>query len=133
LPLVKVNSRTVCMAETEKKKRILVVDDHPGVLKFIEIDLKLRGFEVFSATSGKETLELVRSAKPDIVLLDMIMPDMDGFELLKELRTFSDLPVIAFSASPGNQDPALQSGADDFVHKPFDPDDMSRRIMELLK
>jgi two-component system KDP operon response regulator KdpE len=133
LPLVKVNSRTVGMAETEKKKRILVVDDHPGVLKFIEIDLKLRGFEVFSATSGKETLELVRSAKPDIVLLDMIMPDMDGFELLKELRTFSDLPVIAFSASPGNQDPALQSGADDFVHKPFDPDDMSRRIMELLK
>jgi DNA-binding response OmpR family regulator len=121
------------MAEKGKKKRVLVVDDHPGVLKFIEIDLKLRGFEVFSAVSGKKALELVKSVAPDILLLDMIMPDMDGFEILKELRTFSDLPVIAFSASPGNQDPALTSGADEFVHKPFDPDDMSRRIRELLK
>jgi two-component system KDP operon response regulator KdpE len=121
------------MAETEKKKRVLIVDDHPGVLKFIEIDLKLRGFEVVSALSGKNALELVKSARPDIVLLDMILPDIDGFEVLKELRTFTDLPVIAFSASPGNQDPALHSGADEFVHKPFDPDDMCRRIRALLK
>jgi DNA-binding response OmpR family regulator len=121
------------MAETKKKNLVLVIDDHPGVLKFIEIDLKLRGFEVVTALSGKEALALVKSARPDIILLDMIMPDMDGFQMLKELRTFSGLPVIAFSASPGNQDPALQSGADDFVHKPFDPDNMSRRIKELLK
>jgi two-component system, OmpR family, KDP operon response regulator KdpE len=121
------------MAKTEKKKRVLVVDDHPGVLKFIEIDLKLRGFKVISARSGKEGLELVKSTKPDIVLLDMIMPGMDGFEILKEMRAFTDLPVIAFSASPGNQDQALRLGADDFVHKPFDSDDMARRIRALLK
>ena len=117
----------------EKKQRILVVDDHPGVLRFIEIDLKLRGFEVFSATSGKQALELMNSIKPDIALLDMIMPGISGFEILKELRSFTDMPVIAFSASPGNQDQALQLGASDFVHKPFDPDDMARKIRVLLK
>jgi DNA-binding response OmpR family regulator len=121
------------MSETKKKTRVLVVDDHPGVLKFIEIDLKLRGFEVFSALSGKEALALVKSAGPDIVLLDMIMPAMNGFDTLKELRTFSGLPVIAFSASPGNQEEALRLGANDFVHKPFNPDDMARKIRAFLK
>ena len=69
---------------------------------------------------------------PDIVLLDIIMPDMDGFEVLQELRSFTDIPVIAFSASPANEDQALALGADDFVHKPFDSDDMARRIRALL-
>jgi two-component system KDP operon response regulator KdpE len=121
------------MTKAEKKKRVLVVDDHYKVLTFIEIDLKLRGFEVVSASSGKEAIEMVNSAKPDIMLLDMIMPDMDGFEVLKELRSFTDLPVIAFSANPGNQDPAIRLGANDFMHKPFDPDDMVRRIRVLLR
>ena len=120
------------MTGAEKKKLVLVVDDHPKVLKFIEIDLKLRGFEVLSTTSGKEGLELVKSRKPDIVLLDMIMPGIDGFGMLKALRTFTDLPIIAFSASAGNQDEAMRLGADDFVHKPFDPDDMARRIKAFL-
>lgn len=121
------------MAEPAKKKRVLVVDDHPKVLKFIEIDLKLRGFDVLSTTSGAVALELVKTRKPDIVLLDMIMPGIDGFMMLKELRTFTDLPVIAFSASPGNQDEAMRLGANDFVHKPFDPDDMARRIKMFLE
>jgi two-component system KDP operon response regulator KdpE len=117
----------------DNRKLILVVDDHPKVLKFIEIDLKLRGFEVISTTSGKEALELARSRKPDVVLLDMIMPGIDGFEMLKQLRIFTDLPVIAFSASSENQDEAMRLGANDFMHKPFDPDDMARRILEFLK
>jgi DNA-binding response OmpR family regulator len=121
------------MTEVKKKKRVLVVDDHPQVLKFIEIDLKLRGFEVFSTGTGNGALDLIRSANPDIMLLDMIMPGMDGFEVLKKLRTFSNLPVIAFSASPGNEDPAMSAGANDFVHKPFDPDDMVKTIERLLE
>jgi two-component system KDP operon response regulator KdpE len=121
------------MSQAGEKQCILVVDDHAKVLKFIEIDLKLRGFRVCCATSGEEALELIIREKPDMVLLDMIMPGMDGFEILKELRSFTDLPVIAFSASPGNQDEALRLGANDFMHKPFDPDEMVRRIRAFLK
>jgi DNA-binding response OmpR family regulator len=115
-----------------KKQCVLVVDDHPKVLRFIEIDLKIRGFEVVTTTSGSEALELVKSAKPDIVLLDIIMPEMDGFEVLKKLRDFTQLPVIAFSASPGNYHDAMRLGADDFMPKPFQPDEMASRIKALL-
>ena len=119
--------------EAEKRQCVLVVDDQPKVLRFVEVGLKLRGFKVITTTSGEEALELVKSAKPDIMLLDIIMPGIDGFEVLKELRTFTKLPVIAFSASPGNQDEALRLGANDFMHKPFDPDDMVRKIKALLQ
>jgi len=111
---------------------VLVVDDHPKVLRFIEIDLKLRGFEVVTTNSGSEALELVKSGKPDIVLLDIIMPGMDGFEVLKKLRDFTQLPVIAFSASPGNYQDAVRLGANDFMAKPFQPDEMVKRIKALL-
>lgn len=121
------------MIKAAKRQRVLVVDDHPKVLKFVEIDLKLRGYEVVTATSGQEALELVRSVKPDIMLLDIVMPEMDGFEVLKNLRAFTRLPVIAFSASHGNCDDAVHLGADDFMTKPFRPDDLVRRIEALLK
>ncbi len=117
---------------TEKKQCVLVVDDHPRVLRFIEIDLKLRGFEVITTTSGGEALELIKSKKPDIMLLDIIMPEMDGFEVLKTLRAFSHLPVIAFSASHASQDDAIRLGANDFITKPFHPDEMARRIGALI-
>lgn len=120
------------MNDTQKKKRVLVVDDHPKVLRFIEIDLKLRGFDVVTTTSGEEALELVKSARPDIMLLDIVMPGMDGLEVLKKLRGFTQLPVITFSASPGNHDDAIRLGADDFMPKPFDPNGMVRRIEALL-
>lgn len=120
------------MSETKEKQCVLVVDDHPKVLRFIEIGLQLRGYEVVCTTSGQEALDLVKSAKPDIMLLDIIMPGIDGFEVLKELRTFTDLPVIAFSASPGNDDRAMQLGANDFMPKPFNADEMVRRIKRLL-
>jgi DNA-binding response OmpR family regulator len=120
------------MSESKKRRCVLVVDDHPKVLRFIEIDLKLRGFEVISTTSGQKAIELVQSAEPDIMLLDIIMPEMDGFQVLEELRTFTQLPVIAFSASPGNYDGAIRLGANDFMTKPFDPDEVARRIEAIL-
>ena len=120
------------MNRAEKKQRVLVVDDHPKVLRFIEIDLKLRGVEVITVTSGKKALEMLEVAEPDIMLLDIVMPEMDGFEVLKKLRTFTRLPVIAFSASPGSHDDALEQGADDFMAKPFRPDEMVGKIEALL-
>ena len=118
--------------EGNKKQCVLVVDDHPKVLRFIEIDLKLRGFEVITTTSGSQALELVESAKPDIMLLDIVMPGMDGFEVLKKLREFTQLPVIAFSASPGNYHDSVRLGANDFMPKPFQPDEMASKIKSLL-
>jgi len=116
----------------EEKKLVLVVDDEPKVLRFIEISLKLNGFEAILATSGEEAIELIYSQKPHIVLLDIVMPGMDGLEVIRQLRTFSSTPVIAFSASAVNHDDALRLGADDFVAKPFDLDEMIDKIRELL-
>lgn len=118
--------------QAKKRCCVLVVDDHAKVLRFIEIDLKLRGFEVITTTSGLKALELVKSAKPNIMLLDIIMPEIDGMEVLRRLRAFTQLPVIAFSASPETQQEALQLGANDFMTKPFRPDDMVKRIEALL-
>jgi two-component system, OmpR family, KDP operon response regulator KdpE len=120
------------MSVVEKKKTVLVVDDQPKLIRFIEISLKLAGFDVISATSGEEALNLVRSANPDIILLDILMPGMDGFQVLRQLRTFSQVPVIAFSASPANREPATRLGANDFMPKPFQPEEMLRRIEALL-
>ena len=120
------------MNKSAKRQLVLVVDDHPKVLRFIEIDLKLRGFEVITATSGQRALELVESTRPDIMLRDIVMPEMDGFEILQRLRGFTQLPVVAFSASPGNHDEAIRLGASDFMPKPFNPNEMARRISALL-
>ena len=115
-----------------RKKRVLVVDDQPRVTRFVEIFLKLKGFDVISTTSGREALELVVSRQPDIMLLDIIMPEMDGFEVMRRLRTFSMIPVIAISASPGKHRGAEAIGADDFLPKPFQTEDMLKRINRLL-
>jgi two-component system KDP operon response regulator KdpE len=117
---------------TTKKQCVLVVDDHPKVLKFIEIDLKLRGYEVITTGSGEDALKLVKLANPDIMLLDIIMPGIDGFEVLRQLRHFSRLPVITFSASASNYQEALELGANDFLTKPFQPDEMVGRIKALI-
>ncbi len=121
------------MTGTKNKKRILVVDDQPGVRAFIQIDLRLRGFDVVCAGSGEEALKIVKAEEPDIMLLDILMPGMSGLDVLKELRHFTKMPVIAFSASPENREPAMQAGATQFMHKPFDPDDMARKIEALVK
>jgi DNA-binding response OmpR family regulator len=121
------------MNEINRKQRVLVVDDHPKVLRFIEIDLKLRGYEVKTTVSGEDALEMIKTDAPDILLLDIIMPGIDGFEVLKELRTFSKLPVITFSASSANYSEAMRLGASDFIAKPFEPDEMEKRIKTLLR
>jgi DNA-binding response OmpR family regulator len=103
-------------------KRVLVVDDEPGIVKILKIKLKLHGYEVFGATSGAEAVELARIENPDLILLDILMPGMNGVEVLERVRTFSKVPVIVLTAKPDGVKVAMSMGADGFVAKPFDPD-----------
>ena len=116
-----------------KRPLVLVVDDHQQVLRFIEINLKLHGFEVITTTSGVEALAIIDVEKPDIMLLDIVMPLIDGFEVLRRLRLFNELPVIAFSASISNCANAIKLGANAFVSKPFNVNDLAGKIRAFLR
>ena len=114
-------------------KKILLVDDHTGVLRLLAIELKLEGYDIVTAVNGKEALELIyNGSPPDLVVLDIVMPVMNGFEVLARLREYSRLPVIVHSFDESNKERALKSGADDFVLKPFDPDELLKKIRRLL-
>lgn len=113
-------------------KKILLVDDEKAILKFLSIKLRISGYDVVTAPGGQEALDLVKSECPDIMLLDVIMPGIDGFAVLARLRNFSELPVIVFSARPENAQKALSLGANDFIAKPLDVDDLVKRIEILL-
>jgi DNA-binding response OmpR family regulator len=116
----------------ETKKRVLVVDDEPGIIQFVKINLALAGYEVITTLSGEQTLELVQSEKPDIMLLDILMTPMTGFDILMELRTFSQLPVIVFAARNDIGNMAIKDGANGFIAKPFKPDALIKKIREIL-
>ena len=112
--------------------KILIVDDEPALVKVFGIKLRVSGYEVITALNGQEALDLIKSANPDIVLLDVIMPGMDGFEVLRKLRVFSKLPVIVFSARPEYSHQAMNLGANSFLAKPFDIDELIKRIERLI-
>ncbi len=113
-----------------KQFRILAVDDEKRILTFLKTKLKASGYEVFTAGNGKEALELVHAQQPDLIVLDIVMPKMDGIEMLKELRSFSPVPVIMLSAKGADTDKirGLSLGADDYLAKPFNPDELVARI-----
>jgi len=114
------------------KKRVLAVDDEPGILRFVQTALRLAGFEVLTTTSGEEALELARSQNPDIVLLDILMQPLTGFEVLERLRAFSKVPVIVFTAHREVGEMALKEGANATMTKPFKPDDLVKKIRAVL-
>jgi two-component system KDP operon response regulator KdpE len=113
-----------------KRFVILLVDDEERILNFLKTKLKILSYEVTLATNGIEALEQVREQDPDLVVLDVMMPKKDGFETLKELRTFSQVPVIMLSARGDDSDriKELEIGADDYIAKPFNPDELVARI-----
>jgi two-component system, OmpR family, KDP operon response regulator KdpE len=109
---------------------VLLVDDEERILNFLKTKLKSLGYEVILASNGIEALEQVEGQEPDLIVLDVIMPKMDGFQTLKELRTFSSVPVIMLSARGDDSDriKGLGLGADDYLPKPFNPDELVARI-----
>jgi two-component system KDP operon response regulator KdpE len=116
----------------DTKKRVLVVDDDPGVLNFVRVKLRLAGYEVITTTSGEEALRVVEREKPDIMLLDILMQPLTGFDVLTRLRTFSQIPVIIFTGKDRITSIALQEGATDFIAKPFDPEDLLKKVKDIL-
>jgi len=116
-------------------KRILVADDEPRMIGFIRMNLELEGHQVIEAHNGVEALEAVRTKLPDIVLLDVMMPELDGFETLRMLREFSQIPVIMLTAKGEENDIVygLELGADDYMTKPFGVRELTSRIKAVLK
>jgi DNA-binding response OmpR family regulator len=110
--------------------RVLIVDDESRILKFLELKLKASGYKVLTASNGFEALEQAEAQEPDLVVLDVVMPKKDGFETLRELRSFSSVPVIILSAKESDADKVrgLQLGADDYLAKPFSPEELVARI-----
>jgi response regulator RpfG family c-di-GMP phosphodiesterase len=118
--------------------RILVVDDEPMNVALLEATLVSRGYEIIPATNGIEALDLIRKDNPDLVLLDIMMPEMDGFEVcrrIKEDERLRDIPVIMLTALHSKQDriKGIEAGAEDFISKPFDQGEILARIKMLLK
>jgi two-component system KDP operon response regulator KdpE len=128
---------TSMMPRTHQRdgKRILVVDDEPRMISFIRVNLEIEGHQVIEAHDGLEALEAVRTRLPDIVLLDVMMPNLDGFETLKMLREFSNIPVIMLTAKGDENDRVygLELGADDYIPKPFGPRELSARVKAVLR
>ena len=113
-----------------KQFRVLVVDDEPRILTFLKLRLKTSGYEVLTANNGFDALEQMQAQEPDLLVLDVVMPGMDGFETLKQVRALSSVPVIILSAKEANTDKVkgLELGADDYLAKPFNPDELVARI-----
>jgi DNA-binding response OmpR family regulator len=116
-------------------RRILIVDDEPELRSMLRQYLTREGFDVAEAISGNEALDKVRRSDPDLVLLDVGLPDIDGFEVLRMLRSDSDIPVIMLTARDEEIDRVvgLSVGADDYVVKPFSPRELVARIQAVLR
>lgn len=123
------------MDASAKKNRILVVDDEKGLVKLIRLNLEHDGFEVFEANNGTQAMDRLRAVLPDLVLLDVMMPDMDGFQVLRMIREVGTTPVIMLTAKGEENDKVrgLELGADDYVTKPFSPRELTSRIRAVLR
>jgi two-component system KDP operon response regulator KdpE len=119
----------------EDAKLILIADDEARMRRFIKMNLDLEGYRVIEASNGLEALDRVREDLPDLVLLDVMMPELDGFETLRIIRETSSVPVIMLTVRDDESDKVkgLELGADDYVTKPFSPRELASRIKAVLR
>ena len=123
-------------APAAAEARLLVVDDEPNILELLSASLRFAGFEVASAANGVEALRLARSFRPDLLVLDVMMPEMDGFDLVRRLRgEGSRTPVVFLTARDATEDKVtgLTLGGDDYVTKPFSLEEVVARIRAVLR
>jgi DNA-binding response OmpR family regulator len=118
-----------------QKHLILVVDDEPAITRLVRTKLESVGHTVIRATHGEEALELLQEQQPDLIVLDLMMPGIDGFETLRRIRATSTVPVIILTARANDVDKlrGLEGGADDYLIKPFNPDELAARISAVLR
>jgi len=120
---------------SEDSKLVLVVDDEPRMINFIRMNLELEGYRVISATDGLDAVRKTREMLPDAVLLDIMMPEMDGYETLQAIREESTVPVIMLTARSEESDKVkgLDLGADDYITKPFSPRELISRVKAVIR
>src|SRR5258708_19158176 len=118
-----------------KKTTILTADDDPQLLRLVARNLQFEGYEVLTASDGKMALEQIEAHTPDLVLLDVMMPKMDGFTVCHRVREFSTVPIIIVTARGQDQDKVrgLDLGADDYLTKPFSVDELLARVRAVLR
>jgi len=115
--------------------RILVVDDEPRFVRLVEANLQTEGFDVLKAKNGQEAIDLTVSQKPELILLDVMMPEMDGFAVCERIREFSTVPIIMLTAKGDEEHKVrgLNLGADDYVIKPFSANELLARVRAVLR
>lgn len=123
--------------EGEGRPRILIVDDDPVILRLLQINFRLEGYDVDAASRGDEALRRAREAMPDVVVLDIMMPGVDGFDVLRQLKedpTSRDVPVILLSARAQDEDRrrGYALGVEEYVTKPFDPAHLVEMVRRVL-
>jgi two-component system KDP operon response regulator KdpE len=118
-----------------RRVSVLVVDDEPRILRFVRAELEADGYRVLVASSGRQAIDLHESERPAVVILDLIMPDMDGFDVLRRIRSASHTPVIVLTARANDVDKirGLDLGADDYLTKPFNPEELAARMRAVLR
>ena len=119
----------------QRKTTILVVDDDPRILRLVRVNLERAGFDVMTAANGAAALDEMAASSPDLVVLDITMPGIDGFALTQKIRDVSNVPIIMLTAlsEQSQKVHGLEIGADDYLTKPFDPDELVARIRALLR
>ncbi|MDW8327231.1 MAG: response regulator [Anaerolineales bacterium] len=122
----------------ENKKRVVCVEDEPAMIDLIRLILERKGYEVIGANGGREGLDVIQREKPDVVLLDLMMPDMDGWEVYQKMKAHEqtkDIPVIVVTARAQSIDKVLGlhiAKVDDYITKPFGPQDLVESVEKVL-
>jgi DNA-binding response OmpR family regulator len=108
------------MVATRMTLKILAIDDDPAMTELLTLLLKARGYIIMTANTGEDGIAIIRKDSPDVIILDLMMPGMDGWQVCNQIRTFSSVPILVFSAldTPGMVASALDAGADDYLVKP---------------
>ncbi|HZP25475.1 MAG TPA: response regulator transcription factor [Dehalococcoidia bacterium] len=120
---------------TTNAPMVLAVDDEPGILRLIKLELSSQGFRVITVGTGEEALRVIEEQRPDVLLLDIMMPEMTGMEVMRKLREMSNMPVLLITGKDSDADKVtgLEMGADDYIVKPFSPEELAARVRAVLR